>query len=196
MGILVKTGNPAERQKRRARIPQIAAERRRRVHIAWEDALADGKAADPPAARQTAAKLSTGSYGKLLTLKSLDSQLRRELRSGCGVQLWLIWASLLLSRRGHTGLPNAKARHPMMPTQDNAHELQPPANHNDQHVATMNEPFANEDAALTDEEAEINRQTVRKLDLLLLPFLSLLFLFNALDKSNVSSTDIRSPFLG
>lgn len=33
---------------------------------------------------------------------------------------------------------------------------------------------------------ELDRRTVRKLDFILLPFLSLLFLFNSLDKSNVS----------
>jgi hypothetical protein len=36
------------------------------------------------------------------------------------------------------------------------------------------------------EEEELNAKTVRKLDLILLPFLALLFLFNSLDKSNVS----------
>lgn len=34
----------------------------------------------------------------------------------------------------------------------------------------------------------LNKKTVRKLDLILLPFLALLFLFNSLDKSNVSPT--------
>jgi hypothetical protein len=33
---------------------------------------------------------------------------------------------------------------------------------------------------------ELNRRTVRKLDFILLPFLALLFLFNSLDRSNVS----------
>lgn len=36
-------------------------------------------------------------------------------------------------------------------------------------------------------EALLDRQTVRKLDLILLPFLALLFLFNSLDRANVSS---------
>jgi hypothetical protein len=35
-------------------------------------------------------------------------------------------------------------------------------------------------------EEELDRRTVRKLDFVLLPFLALLFLFNSLDKSNVS----------
>ena len=34
-------------------------------------------------------------------------------------------------------------------------------------------------------DARLHNSTVRKLDFLLLPFLALLFLFNALDKSNV-----------
>jgi hypothetical protein len=35
-------------------------------------------------------------------------------------------------------------------------------------------------------DARLHRRTVLKLDCILLPFLALLFLFNALDKSNVS----------
>lgn len=39
----------------------------------------------------------------------------------------------------------------------------------------------------TDEATDkLNRRTVRKLDYILLPFLALLFLFNSLDRSNVS----------
>jgi hypothetical protein len=34
---------------------------------------------------------------------------------------------------------------------------------------------------------DLDRRTVRKLDFVLLPFLALLFLFNSLDRSNVSS---------
>lgn len=34
-------------------------------------------------------------------------------------------------------------------------------------------------------DPELHRRTLRKLDLLLLPFLALLFLFNSLDKANV-----------
>jgi hypothetical protein len=34
-------------------------------------------------------------------------------------------------------------------------------------------------------DARLHKRTLRKLDCLLLPFLALLFLFNALDKSNV-----------
>lgn len=43
-------------------------------------------------------------------------------------------------------------------------------------------------AGKLDDEAtkELNRRTVRKLDFILLPFLALLFLFNSLDRSNVS----------
>jgi len=37
-----------------------------------------------------------------------------------------------------------------------------------------------------DATKELNRRTVRKLDFILLPFLALLFLFNSLDRSNVS----------
>lgn len=42
-------------------------------------------------------------------------------------------------------------------------------------------------------DPELHRRTLRKLDCLLLPFLALLFLFNSLDKSNVS--DPPSVFL-
>lgn len=35
-------------------------------------------------------------------------------------------------------------------------------------------------------DADLHRRTVLKLDCILLPFLALLFLFNALDKANVS----------
>jgi|TARA_R110002003_G_scaffold143_11_gene13265 hypothetical protein len=36
-------------------------------------------------------------------------------------------------------------------------------------------------------DPRLHHRTLRKLDYLLLPFLALLFLFNALDKSNVSA---------
>jgi hypothetical protein len=38
-----------------------------------------------------------------------------------------------------------------------------------------------------DAASDLDRRTVRKLDFVLLPFLALLFLFNSLDRSNVSS---------
>jgi MFS family permease len=38
-------------------------------------------------------------------------------------------------------------------------------------------------------DARLHKSTLRKLDCLLLPFLALLFLFNALDKSNVGTRD-------
>jgi len=47
---------------------------------------------------------------------------------------------------------------------------------------------AMEDSAAREHKVLLNKKTVRKLDLILLPFLALLFLFNSLDKSNVSST--------
>ena len=37
----------------------------------------------------------------------------------------------------------------------------------------------------THQDADLHKRTLRKLDVLLLPFLALLFLFNSLDKSNV-----------
>jgi hypothetical protein len=37
-------------------------------------------------------------------------------------------------------------------------------------------------------DARVHRRTLLKLDCLLLPFLAVLFLFNALDKANVSTT--------
>ncbi|EOD49148.1 putative high-affinity nicotinic acid transporter protein [Neofusicoccum parvum UCRNP2] len=43
--------------------------------------------------------------------------------------------------------------------------------------------------ALSPDEEELNRRTVRKLDVILLPFLALLFLFNSLDKSNIGSAE-------
>ncbi|KAL1636082.1 hypothetical protein SLS56_001434 [Neofusicoccum ribis] len=43
--------------------------------------------------------------------------------------------------------------------------------------------------ALSPDEEELNRRTVRKLDAILLPFLALLFLFNSLDKSNIGSAE-------
>ena len=39
------------------------------------------------------------------------------------------------------------------------------------------------------ENGDINRRTVHKLDLLLLPFLALLFLLNSLDKSNIGNAE-------
>lgn len=39
------------------------------------------------------------------------------------------------------------------------------------------------------EDAQLHRQTLRKLDGLLLPFLALLFLFNALDKANIGNAE-------
>lgn len=42
---------------------------------------------------------------------------------------------------------------------------------------------------LSPDEEELNRRTVRKLDVILLPFLALLFLFNSLDKSNIGSAE-------
>jgi hypothetical protein len=39
---------------------------------------------------------------------------------------------------------------------------------------------------------ELNRRTVRKLDLLLLPFLALLFLFNSLDRSNIGNAEVNT----
>lgn len=57
----------------------------------------------------------------------------------------------------------------------------------DEHELTMTD-YAPIHAGKLDDEAtkELNRRTVRKLDFILLPFLALLFLFNSLDRSNVS----------
>ena len=46
----------------------------------------------------------------------------------------------------------------------------------------------------TEEELELDRRTVRKIDIILLPFLMALFLFNSLDKSNVSVISSGKPF--
>lgn len=40
-------------------------------------------------------------------------------------------------------------------------------------------------AEVSARDEQLHRRTLRKLDLILLPFLALLFLFNSLDKSNV-----------
>jgi hypothetical protein len=50
-----------------------------------------------------------------------------------------------------------------------------------------NEADDPEDAYTVD--PRLHRRTLRKLDCLLLPFLALLFLFNALDKANVSCVE-------
>jgi hypothetical protein len=50
-----------------------------------------------------------------------------------------------------------------------------------------NEADDPEDAYTVD--PRLHRRTLRKLDCLLLPFLALLFLFNALDKANVSRVE-------
>lgn len=42
-----------------------------------------------------------------------------------------------------------------------------------------------DEAAEPHHDPALHKRTLRKLDLLLLPFLALLFLFNSLDKSNV-----------
>ncbi|OCL06443.1 MFS general substrate transporter, partial [Glonium stellatum] len=46
-----------------------------------------------------------------------------------------------------------------------------------------------EDTAAQEYEDLLNKKTVRKLDLILLPFLALLFLFNSLDKSNIGNAE-------
>lgn len=48
---------------------------------------------------------------------------------------------------------------------------------------------AMEDSAAREHEVLLNKKTVRKLDLILLPFLALLFLFNSLDKSNIGNAE-------
>ena len=53
-----------------------------------------------------------------------------------------------------------------------------------------------EDSTAQEHEVLLNKKTVRKLDLILLPFLALLFLFNSLDKSNVSSTALPDKAVG
>lgn len=46
-----------------------------------------------------------------------------------------------------------------------------------------------EDMTATDDQKRLNRRTLLKLDLLLLPFLALLFLLNSLDKSNIGNAE-------
>lgn len=45
-------------------------------------------------------------------------------------------------------------------------------------------------------DARLHKRTLRKLDCLLLPFLALLFLFNALDKSNVGVRELKGRNVG
>ena len=52
-----------------------------------------------------------------------------------------------------------------------------------EHDTTTMPPDELEETCAVD--ARLHKRTLRKLDCLLLPFLALLFLFNALDKSNV-----------
>jgi hypothetical protein len=62
-------------------------------------------------------------------------------------------------------------------------------------VHTMEEHFGDNSAELGKGDArELNDRTVRKLDFILLPFLATLFLFNSLDRSNVSLfANVTSP---
>ena len=63
-------------------------------------------------------------------------------------------------------------------------ELQSHAASHDASLATMPGDLRGDDSE-SGVDAALHRRTLRKLDFLLLPFLSLLFLFNSLDKSNV-----------
>jgi hypothetical protein len=47
---------------------------------------------------------------------------------------------------------------------------------------------------MAEQDSDLHKRTLRKLDLLLLPFLALLFLFNSLDKSNVSPSILSIGF--
>jgi hypothetical protein len=47
---------------------------------------------------------------------------------------------------------------------------------------------------IPDNVEELDRRTVRKLDMMLLPFLALLFLFNSLDRSNIGNAEVRALF--
>ncbi|KAH9834268.1 transporter [Teratosphaeria destructans] len=93
-----------------------------------------------------------------------------------------------------------------MPSQDEAHELQP-LEHCEEGTMEEEEP---EGSDLRDDEsgpdddvrtenplcghddgldAALEKRTVRKLDLILLPFLALLFLLNSMDKSNIGNAE-------
>lgn len=54
---------------------------------------------------------------------------------------------------------------------------------------TLRRAAASEEAMDTCTENELSRSTVRKLDLVLLPFLALLFMLNSLDKSNIGNAE-------
>ena len=68
-------------------------------------------------------------------------------------------------------------------------ELRPvaPPEDLDEQSFTTRHPMEEYDQNLLGKTVEdLDRRTVRKLDFILLPFLALLFLFNSLDRSNVS----------
>jgi hypothetical protein len=61
---------------------------------------------------------------------------------------------------------------------------------NDLEMEDYNEIHASAAEQLPGNVEELNRRTVRKLDLYLLPFLALLFLFNSLDRSNIGNAEV------
>ena len=73
------------------------------------------------------------------------------------------------------------------------YELAPSGEPPNAHARRPTMSSAEVDDASPQHDAGLHRRTLRKLDWLLLPFLALLFLFNALDKSNVS---FQLPFAG
>lgn len=52
-------------------------------------------------------------------------------------------------------------------------------------------PAGHAGLAMTPEEAALNRRISRKMDISMLPLLSLLYLFNGLDKSNVGNAQTQ-----
>jgi hypothetical protein len=64
------------------------------------------------------------------------------------------------------------------------------------HVTTLDERIvmAMEDEAHLLVDKEISKRVNRKMDIALLPFLSLLYLFNGLDRSNVGNAETQGRF--
>jgi hypothetical protein len=63
-----------------------------------------------------------------------------------------------------------------------------PLNHDDE--INMDASDVRSEILLAGDNEELNKSTLKKLDFILLPFLALLFLFNSLDRSNVSSSPL------
>ena len=79
-----------------------------------------------------------------------------------------------------------------MEKQDASHlEAGSPILHPEPEVTKNHVPAGH--VAVTNEEKALSRTINRKLDIVLLPFLSLLYLFNGLDRGNVGNAETQGP---